>query len=186
MAGLPARGYKWRDAWPGNDLAVTHGAFSPRIYGPEADAEFERLVTVIEAEDINYLKRPSFLFALEGLAEALGQVRVIRKHLATEHGTNKEGSDVEGCARETCWATAKDLENRVDRRLAALGLDASSRARIERDLGSAVRDRAGLLEGELAEGRRLRLAAEARTGSENCEASAGPAAESTVSTVAAP
>jgi hypothetical protein len=27
----PACGYRWRDAWPGNDLAVTHEAYSERL-----------------------------------------------------------------------------------------------------------------------------------------------------------
>ena len=33
----PARGYKWRDAWPGNDLALRHGAHSERKVQPIAD-----------------------------------------------------------------------------------------------------------------------------------------------------
>jgi hypothetical protein len=32
-----ARGYKWRDAWPGNPLALKHGAYSEGIIQPLAD-----------------------------------------------------------------------------------------------------------------------------------------------------
>src|SRR5438105_1247983 len=34
--GGPKRGYKWRDAWPGNDLATKHGAHSTAKVAPLA------------------------------------------------------------------------------------------------------------------------------------------------------
>lgn len=143
----------------GNKMALVHGAYSVEVYGPEAAAEFERLVAMIEAEPVPHLMRPSFLFALEGLAEALGRVRVIRKHMATEH--DEDGT----CDRETCARTLAEIERLVDRRLDATGLSPSSRARIERDLslGQRARIDTGL---ELERARAVRRAAQARMANE--------------------
>ncbi len=38
--------YKWRDAWPGNELALRHGANSERKVQPVADQLGTRLVEV--------------------------------------------------------------------------------------------------------------------------------------------
>jgi hypothetical protein len=135
-----------------NLAARTHGMTSPRVYRPEAEEALSALLAVVEEEGIEFPTRPSFFFAVEALADTIGQVRVGRKHLAEDHATGK-------CDRETCAHTLDRFEGRLDRRLDAMGLTPASRARIEQALSSSARNQVDTV-AALEVARKARMAAE--------------------------
>jgi hypothetical protein len=102
----PARNYKWRDAWPGNDLATKHGANSLRVADPLAQDLLAELHDVIESENISYLQRPSFRIALENAAFTLAQVLLLRQRVL-EHPARRRAhsanSIVSRCALMAAW-----------------------------------------------------------------------------------
>lgn len=149
--GMPARDYRWADAEPGNTLAQKHGAWSDRAIAPVQAA-------IIEAatELVPFLDDPSYTPALQAWARVEARCRLVADYL-DEHGLLDPES---GKPRP-----AADLSIRLEKQAAdaraRLGLDPTSRARLEASLVGAAKDRVDI-GAELARGRELRLAAAAR------------------------
>jgi hypothetical protein len=147
--GGPARGYAWEPFERGNAAAETHGGYSERRVAPLAARARSELLSAAP-----WVASPAFEAAVAAWSRVEGQTRLVAAYVAEKGPLDQGGKP----------RPAVDLLVRLER-LAAdlrgrLGLDPSSRARIERDLAAGVRDLD--LSDTLAEGRRVRLAAEER------------------------
>lgn len=146
----PTRGYSWEQAKPGNFLALRHGAYSPRKVDPLAKEIEEALL----GSGPQFLTDPSYAPALWALARSEARIQLLSEYLE-EHGLLEE----DGRPRAAVDAVYK-FERLASEQRARLGLDPLSRVRIERDLAGGARD--FNIAQAMAEGRRIREAAEAR------------------------
>jgi hypothetical protein len=132
----------------GNLVAVRHGAFSEAIV---ASAASDIVCAAIEA--VPRLAAPEYRAAVTAWGRAEARCLLVEKFLE-EHGL----LDEDGRPRP-----AADLALRVERQAAdarsRLGLDPMSRVKLEQALAASAKDRLDI-QAELAEGRRLREAAE--------------------------
>jgi len=146
--GQAARGYKWRDAWPGNDLAVKHGARSPRIVSERA----EELLAGLAHERPDLLAYP---LAVEAWSRAESRVQIVEDYVA-QHGLLDPAGKPHGVLRYVAaWERlAKELRD-------DLGLSPRAEAALARERANA---RATSLDlGELrARGREVLTNANAR------------------------
>ncbi|MDQ3218235.1 MAG: hypothetical protein M3Q18_10375 [Actinomycetota bacterium] len=146
----PARGYT-RTFPPfeeGNQVALRHGARSPRVVEPLADECREYIERIIEAEDISYLKLPSFQIALDNLAWSWAQVLKLRQWVL-EHPEDMKVRD-----------QLERFEARFDKRLAACGFYPLDGARLRQVLTSAAANQIDIA-AEIERGRQIRLQREA-------------------------
>jgi len=148
MSRPPARRYKWPDATPGNTIALRHGANSPRVVEPLADECRAYIEQVIEAEDISYLKLPSFQIALDNLAWSWAQALKLRQWVL-EHPEDMKARD-----------QLERFESRFDKRLAACGFYPLDGARLRQVLTSAAANQIDIA-AEIERGRQIRLQREA-------------------------
>jgi len=152
--GLPARGYSWplftSESERGNMKAAKHLAFSERAIAP-VQAEIIETAT----ELIPFLDDPSYVPALEAWARVEARCRLVADYL-DEHGL----LDPDGKPRPAADLSIRLEKSAADAR-ARLGLDPTSRARLERDLsvGQRARVDTGV---ELERARAIRVRAEAR------------------------
>lgn len=112
---------------PGNTVAVSHGAGSPRIVEPLAS---ELVTTTVEAAP--FLDQPSFHPALKAWARAEARCALLAAYL-DEHGL----LDEQGQPRPATKLMTQ-MENLALKQRARLGLDAASRAGIEASLTSSA------------------------------------------------
>jgi len=131
-----------------NTMALKHGAQSPRVVEPLADECREYIGQVIEAEDISYLKLPSFQIALDNLAWSWAQVLKLRQWVL-EHPEDMKGRD-----------QLERFEGRFDKRLAACGFYPLDGARLRQVLTSAAANQIDIA-AEIERGRQIRLQREA-------------------------
>ena len=150
MSPGPARGYSWETFERGNLAALKHGAYSPRRVEPLARELVEAVLP-----SVSYLDDPSYAASVWAWARAEARVQLLDEHLS-EHGFLDERGNLRPAVDGLLRSERIAAEMR-----ARLGLDPRSRAKLERDLSASARDRVDLAS-ELAEGRRLRLAAEGR------------------------
>lgn len=109
---------------PGNQLAVKHGAFSPRLV--EADAE--RLVQVLlDDENLSFLRNSSFGDALQRWANHRAAADRLLAGLVQHHKPKPCG----GCKRCLAWETRwLRFDQTAERAAEKLGLDPAARADI--------------------------------------------------------
>ncbi len=146
----PARNYSWPPFQPGHELSVKHGAFTPRKVDPLAGEIATSLLTTGPA----FLSQPEYRWALWGLARIEARIQLITEWL-DENGT----LDPKGVPRPAGDFLLRFERLATDMR-ARLGLDPSSRVRIERDLASAGRDLN--IVAAVQEGQRIRAEVERR------------------------
>jgi hypothetical protein len=146
----PPRGYSWPPFEEGNSAALTHGAFSPRKVNPLA----EQIAGVLLTQGPSFLRSPEYGLAVWGLARTEARIQTVSEWL-DEHGE----LDDEGLPRPAGSLLLK-LERLAAEHRSRLGLDPSSRVRIERDLASVGRDLN--LAAAIQEGQRIRAEAEQR------------------------
>lgn len=148
----PARGYKWRDAWPGNDLATKHGAHSERLVAPVA----ARLAAEL-AVDAPWTARPAHRAAVAAWARTEARLQLVAGWL-DEHGD----LDDDGRPRPATLLLDR-LESRVARLRHELGISPLGHARLLQAVADVVRSRPagvaggpldGVLADLMAEGRR--------------------------------
>lgn len=154
----PARGYKWAPFQPGHTLSTRHGATSERRIAAQMEAMSPQLAE--EITDVSYLSDPSFGAALRGWLRAEARCELVRAYL-DEHGL----LDRDGMPRPAAELMLR-LESQASKLRSRLGLDPVSRAQLQRDLTESGRNTVSMAEA-LAEGRRLRLAAQARMAGED-------------------
>lgn len=131
--GGPRRGYSWPPAIAGNDLALKHGAGSPRHVLPKA-AEIEAAL-LADAEIPAWLRTAQFAAARKAWAEAEAIADLMLTWLATLDMTALT------TPRKAATKSPVDLWRSAHSHAAnlrsKLGLDPVSYARIAKDLGIA-------------------------------------------------
>ncbi|MDA8046505.1 MAG: hypothetical protein M0Z30_14905 [Actinomycetota bacterium] len=163
MTGQPARGYKWRDAWPGNDLALKHGAWSDRRVGPLA-AE----LTAELAETAPWTSRPAFRATVAAWARVEARVRLVSDWLDTVGDLDEQGRP------RPATVLLDRLEARAGKLRAALGLDPGSLARLMATVSAVRRSEAAALGGDPLDGVLAELMAESRAALTPAERPLGP------------
>lgn len=149
-SGIPARGGFRPPFPPGNGLAASHGARSPRVYGALA----AHLVAGLAADRPDLAAYPE---AVAAWATAEAQAALLRRHVAEVGPLDPDT----GQPRDAVLTWLNRTESAAARHRAALGLDPRSEAALAReraaasvlavDLGAlAERGRAVLAERELA------------------------------------
>lgn len=128
----PARNYKWKTATPGNEIALRHGAWSPRKIDPLAAEMVEQF-----ASDLDWLQ-PCDRPAVWAWARCEARVQLLAEWLA-DRGDLDDDGDVRPAA---------DLLTRLETQAAGLrarlGLDPLARARLGRDVAASRLDLAKL------------------------------------------
>ena len=147
----PRRGYSWAPFEPGNRAALRHGAFSPGKISETGEALHDELldacpwVTALDAAAVDRFTR----------AEA--RARLLHGYVSkvsAESGVEAVPSYL--------WGEVRGADTLADRLAAGLGLTPEGRAKLARDTAVAGRFAADAVAGQQAEGRKLRLAAEAQ------------------------
>jgi hypothetical protein len=123
---------KWRDAWPGNDLAVTHGAWSDAKVRPIAEDLERRLLSAAP-----WCAQDAFAPTVGAWSWAEGQASLLRAYV-DEHGM----LDADGLPRPAC-SLLHQVEVRAARLRSELGLSPNAWAKLVARLGSADHEAAG-------------------------------------------
>lgn len=139
----PARGYSWPPFEPGNEVALRHGAYSPRKVEPLANELVERVVAQAQAAEspTPWLRDVTYAPAVWAWARAEARVQLLEEWLMSRGsvGVDAEG-EVQGAAKLLTRYEASAARARQ-----ALGLDPLSRARLGKDVAAAEVDMAKLM-----------------------------------------
>ena len=155
------RGYSWEQFRVGNLAAATHGARSDRLVSKRAEEVFAALLEV--APWVTDLDRAAVARYTRNEARATMLSDYVAR-VGAEQGPEH--------VPPTLWDSATRADLAADKLAGALGLTPESRARLLKDVGQAQHYTGASLGDLAAEGRSLRLAAEAR--SEGPAAAADP------------
>lgn len=146
----PARGYSWEPFQPGHTKSLIHGAYSPRTVDPLA----EEIAGLILKTGPGFLASNDFALATWSLARTEARLQVVNEWLDTHGPLDEEGNPRPAAGLVLQFERlAVDMRNR-------LGLDPTSRAKLEQALAGAARDIN--IAGLVAEGRKVRKKAEAK------------------------
>jgi hypothetical protein len=149
--GAPARGYSWPPFESGNTAAVRHGAFSTRFVDATAEELRPHLLEVAP-----WLDHPAFGAAVDAWIRSEARIALL-----AEHAERIGLIDDRGEPRESLLKWLHAAERLAAEHRARLGLDPTSRVRLERDRSTAALNAVDVAS-ELERGRQLRLAAELR------------------------
>lgn len=120
---------------PGNELSVTHGAYSPRRVDPLAR---ELVARVLASESVAFLREPAYAPALWAWARAEAQAQLLTEYLA-RRGEGSEGvGDLDDDRTKLAYLLLHRAEGRAERARARLGLDPLSRAKLGKDIAQAT------------------------------------------------
>ena len=148
--GLPVKADSRPPFEPGNQAAVTHGSYSPRMVDPRA----RDIVNDLLSSGPEFLANPAFRPTLWLLAQTLTRIELIHEWIDGQGGEfaeDKKGRIQVASERLTrLTRLAADLAGK-------LGGDPLTQAKIQKDLAQGHAAGIGAL---LAEGRRLRQQAE--------------------------
>ncbi|MDQ3661720.1 MAG: hypothetical protein M3454_11810 [Actinomycetota bacterium] len=147
----PPRNYSWPPFEEGNLAGLRHGAYSERLVGADTEVILEQALA-----SVPWLAEPQYAASVRSWARSEAVVSRLADWLATVGVLDGDGNP------RPALAALAQFERQAAERRSALGLDPSSRARIERDLSSSAQSRVSTLTDALAEGRKLREAAQAR------------------------
>jgi hypothetical protein len=157
-SGTPARGYSWPPfekgndigprAEPGNQLALRHGAYSPRKVDPLAEQLVHGILELVEEspERLGYLAAPEFRPALWSWARTEARVQLLHEFLLDEGGD----LDADGITRPAAELLVR-LEKAAESLRTRLGMDPLSRARLGRDTAAGSLDLARLMAAVVAD-----------------------------------
>lgn len=133
-SGVPARGYTWEPFQPGNQVALTHGAYSDRLIAPRAREIAQGMQEAGELPD--YLAQPRYRGAVMDLATALARRERLEVWL---EATAAEGVPPElsenGEVRSAAAFLAK-VERSIERLRDRLGLSPLAAARLGKDVAT--------------------------------------------------
>jgi hypothetical protein len=153
--GGPARGYKWPQATKGNELALQHGAYSPRRVGELAD---DIAAALLESPDTAaYLHNPEWAPLIASYARAQAIVTLMWRWLdsvdtetALGDVTESEETEERDGTKVRRKSTTKHVESvltqlhrhevRALNLATQLGLTPVSRARLPRNFGEVQVD----------------------------------------------
>jgi len=154
-----APGYRWKDAEPGNQLAMVHGAGSERKVAPLAEQIASSLLS--HPDTPPYLREPSYAPAVRAWSRAEAVVSLMWDWLAEQDieaaladGTVTDEAERRSRSKSTRHTTSKHTEavltqlhrheTRAMNLRSRLGLDPLSRARLGKDVASQRFDMARL------------------------------------------
>lgn len=158
-----ARGYSWPPFEKGHELSLRHGAYSPRLVNPVAQALVDG---ALADDDLAFLRAPCHRFALNAWARAEARVQLLTAYLekmgsVEEAITDREESESEEVhskgrskriSKSKRVAAALEMldraETRAEKTRTRLGMDPLSRARLGRDVVAARVDFAQWLSAE--------------------------------------
>lgn len=130
----PARGYSWPPFEPGNEVAVRHGAYSPRRVDPLA----QQILTAVEGTVTWWT--PADRAQVWRWARLEARCQLLVEHL------DELGGDLDADGNERpAAALLTRLEQQASNLASKLGLDPLSRARLGRDVAAAQVDVATLM-----------------------------------------
>lgn len=141
----------WSPAFPGqrppfapaNEVALQHGAWSPRRVDPLAEEIRSR---VLADPSTAYLLEPRWAPAVHAWARAEAQVQLLTEHLAAVGARSDDGVGNLSAKRvQTAYALLHKAEARALSGRKALGLDPSSAARLGRDKAAGAADAARVM-----------------------------------------
>lgn len=141
----PTNDRQHRPFEPGNDVAVRHGAYSPRRVDPLAQTFVD---LVLEDPAVVQLQAAHWRPALWAWARAEAQVQLLTEWLDTQSGDDGIG-DLTSDAVRAAYLLLHRAEARAISGRGRLGLDPLSAARLGRDKASAAFDTARYMQ-ELA------------------------------------
>ena len=145
---------------PGNVVAATHHAYSPRRVDPLAT---EIKAAVLADPATAYLEAPRYAAAVWGWARAEAQVQLLTEYLEKAGEVTGDGvGDLEAERVKSAYLLLHRAEARALSGRRALGLDPLSAARLGRDVAATGVDVARLM-AEQHRQEQDRLAREART-----------------------
>jgi hypothetical protein len=122
----------------GNELALKHGAYSPRRVEPLAAELVDRVRAMVAADEVRlgYLLEPQFSAALWAWARCEARVQLLEEYLLDE---SVDGLDLDGEVVPAAMHLER-LERRALKLRERLGLDPLSRARLGRDVVATAVD----------------------------------------------
>lgn len=123
---------------PGNEVAATHGVYSPRKVDPLATELVDR---ILADPTLAYLQSPAFRPALWAWARAEAKVQLLEDYLAARLD-EKGMPDLDDARTVSAYRELHRAETRAQTQRGRLGLDPLSRARLGRDV--ALGERASL------------------------------------------
>lgn len=155
--GLPARGYKWEQARPGNTLAARHGARSEKLVSERAQAVLAELMTqypwLEEADGV----------VLDTLCRAKARFDMLDSYATdviegTREAYPRKGFPQTGveAVPPQVWTALARSENTIISAAGKLGMTATDRAQLFKDAGIARHYGSGSLATFAAKGRKLR------------------------------
>lgn len=127
---------------PLNEVALKHGAYSPRRVEPLADGLVAGVLVeaALPGSSSAYLREPSFRPALWAWARAEARCQLLTEWLIDNGGDLTAGGDVKGAAEHLRRWEAQALKHREQ-----LGLAPLARARMGRDVAAGSVDMAKLM-----------------------------------------
>jgi len=128
-----ARGYSWPPAEPGNELALKHGAFSPRYIDPMARELVEHALALAgeSGSGLAYLAEGKFRLALAAWARAQCIADRLLAACVQEGALEAGGTDSSALTQLHRW------EGRAQSLRAELGLSPASWARLRNELAQS-------------------------------------------------
>lgn len=133
-SGLPRRGYSWEPFKPGNQVALTHGAYSDRLVGPRALEIAQHLTE--DGAFPGYLAEPRYRPAVLAYCTTLARLERVERWLEAQAAEGvplelAENGEVRGATR-----LLMDLERQAERHRQALGLTPLAAARLGKDVAA--------------------------------------------------
>lgn len=140
----PAGWWRWAPFEPGNQAALRHGAWSPRLVDPVAAEIVERMRAdaTEPGSPVAYLADPTYAASVAAWARVEARIQLLTEYLSGAGGD----LDAEGAVRPAADLLTR-LEGQAEKARARLGLDPLSRARLGRDVTASQMDLARLLAG---------------------------------------
>lgn len=144
----PTTGQEWTPEFegqrppfqPGNTLAVTHGAYSPALIEPAADAMIQ---AIQDSAAWSYLAAPEFAIALRSWARAAARVERLEEWV---EGMTMDQAAYSDRGQTSPLELLRKWTTTLDGKAARLGLDPLSQARLGKDIaGRKQADAATLL-----------------------------------------
>lgn len=127
---------------PGNEVAATHRAYSPRVVEPLAAELVEQLLA---DSSVAHAHAPAYRPAVWAWARAEAQVQLLSEYLAARGEESGDGvGDLEADRVRSAYLLLHRAETRATTQRTRLGLDPLSRARLGKDVAAGQLDTARL------------------------------------------
>ncbi|QIK76040.1 hypothetical protein [Nocardioides piscis] len=133
-SGTPTRGYSWEPFTAGNQVAVTHGAYSERLVEPRAREIAQGLAD--SGELPAYLAEPRYRGAVMDLARCLAQRERLGAYLEATATQAVPAELAENGEVRSAAALLGKVERALERHRDRLGLSPLAAARLGKDVAA--------------------------------------------------